>query len=474
MKHMKKQMKKTSLFIILIGLMAMAGLPSPAQAQDITGSWHGKLKLPVGSLSIVFHIKQAPEGGYTATLDSPDQGAKGIPTEKTTFENSTLHIRIPTIGASYEGKLTEEGKITGTFTQGVALKLDLEKGEAPRPKRPQEPQPPFPYKSEEVKVRNEQDGIDLAGTLTLPAEGRNFPAVVLLTGSGPQNRDEELMGHKPFLVIADHLTRNGIAVLRCDDRGMGASQGDYASTANTGFARDAEAAIGYLRHRKEVDSRKVGIIGHSNGALIAFGIGAKDRELAFIVSLAGSAVRGDSLLLKQTETLSKLSGMPDAGWQNLKPILRERYTLLMQAGKTPEKLREELLAHVYSSMPQQQANEAVRKRAEAEAAAMTSPWFLEFLKHDPAADLKRVKCPLFALNGEKDAQVDAETNLNAIRLHTTEGGNKRVTMKAYPGLNHLFQHCTTGAVNEYAQIEETISPEVLKDITEWILGITAR
>lgn len=225
------------MLIAFIGFLIELTVPSHLSAQDISGTWHGKLSLPAGSLTIVFHIKHTEQGTYMTTLDSPDQGTKDIKTETTSFQDSTLTVQIPIIHASYKGKLNADQTITGTFTQGMPLPLNLTKGEFSGPKRPQEPQPPFPYKVEEVNVKNTQDGITLAGTLTLPEKGSKFPAVVLVTGSGAQNRDEEIMGHKPFLVISDYLTRNGIAVLRCDDRGTAASQGDYASATNEDFAK---------------------------------------------------------------------------------------------------------------------------------------------------------------------------------------------------------------------------------------------
>ena len=284
---MKKQFA-----LLLMGIL----VPVCIYSQDISGAWNGKLSLPTSSLTICFNL-QKTEQGYTSTCDSPDQGVKGIPTESTLFKDSVLTIQIPKIHASYKGKLGADNKIYGNFTQGIPLKLDLEKGESAKMNRPQEPQPPFPYKVEDITVENPQADIILAGTLTLPEQGSKFPAVVLVTGSGPQNRDEEIMGHKPFLVIADYLTRNGIAVLRCDDRGIGKSKGVYASATNEDFASDAEAAFQYLKSRKEINSKQIGIIGHSAGGTIAFMLAARNKEVAFIVSLAGATIQGDLSLI---------------------------------------------------------------------------------------------------------------------------------------------------------------------------------
>lgn len=417
---------KAARIVTLITGLVVAGVffSSPVSAQDISGTWHGKLSIPTGSLTIVFHISQTEQGTYVTTLDSPDQGANGVKTQTTSFNDSILTIQIPIIHASYKGKLDSNQTISGTFTQGMPIPLNLEKGEAGRPKRPQEPQPPFPYKSEEVIVRNEQDGINLA-------------------------------------------------VLRCDDRGTAASQGNHATATNEDFARDTEAAINYLRSRKEINAKKIGIIGHSAGGIIAFIVAKKDPSIAFVVSLAGAGVKGDSLMLKQVELISKSQGMPDAVWQGMKPSIRNRYAILQQTDKTPEELQKELYADITQTMsPEQLKDLNTIQQISAQINSMTSPWYLHFMRYDPAEDLKELKCPVLALNGEKDIQMDAAMNLTAIQERITGNGNTNVTIKAYPNLNHLFQTCEKGTLAEYGQLEETISPEVLKDIAEWILKQT--
>lgn len=444
-----------------------------ACAQDITGTWSDKITTSNATLTIVFHITQTDKG-YLSTLDSPDQGAMGLPTGTTTFTPPHLTIEIPALNASYNGELKEDGKIYGTFKQFLPYTLNLQKRETSAPKRPQEPQAPFPYKTEEVKFRNNQAGITLAGTLTIPQGKKEYPAIVLVTGSGPQNRNEEIMGHKPFLLIADYLTRRGIAVLRYDDRGTAASEGDFKSSTSENFATDAEAAIAYLRTRKEINSQQIGILGHSEGGSIAFMQAAKNKEVAFIISLAGVGVKGDSLMLKQAEAISKSQGMPDAMWQTQAPILRKRYALLTQ-DKTIEDLKKELYEDVTCTIPAaMQSNEAFKKQLESQLSIMTSPWYIYMMNLDPTADLKKIKCPVLALNGTSDIQVDAEMNLTAIENSIRSNGNKNVTTKRYPGLNHLFQHCKTCTVNEYGELEETFSEEVLKDITDWILEIATK
>lgn len=469
---MKRTINLSKLVFIISSFIGLA-VPSLLFSQDISGVWHGKLTLPSGgALTIVFRIDHTDKGGYITTLDSPDQGANNIKTSSTSFQDSILNVQVPGINASFKGKLNAAGNaIAGTFMQGMPLSLNLVKGEPSLPKHPQEPQPPFPYRSEEVSVRNEQDGITLAGTLTLPEKGNRFPAVVLVTGSGAQDRNEEIWGHKPFLLIADYLTRHGIAVLRCDDRGTAASQGDHANATNEDFAKDTEAMINFLRGRKEINAKKIGIIGHSCGGTIAFITAAKNPNIAFIVSLAGVAVRGDSLLVTQTEAGFKSKGMPDAVWQSMKPAFQHQYSVVLrQTDKSVDEIRKELYANATQPMsPEQLKDLNIVKQITAQINSITTPWFLHLMRYDPAEALKKIKCPVLALNGEKDIQVDAAMNLTAIQQITAENGNKNVTIKAYPQLNHLFQTCQLGTLEEYRQLEETMSPEVLKDMTEWIL-----
>ena len=436
--------------------------------QEITGKWTGKLSLPNGvKLTIVFHVTKT-NNSYSTLLDSPDQGAKGLPTASTTFENNTLQINIPNLNASYKGELRSDGKLYGTFTQGMAIPLNMEKGELIKTKRPQEPQPPYPYKAEDIKFRNDKAGINLAGTLSLPSTGAKHPAIILVTGSGAQNRDEELMGHKPFLVIADYLTREGFAILRYDDRGVDKSEGVQKNATSADFATDTEAALKYLKSRNDINPSKIGIIGHSEGGMIAFMLAAKSKDIAFIVSMAGPGFRIQDLMLKQAEMVMKSNGMTDVDWKTQEPALRDRYALLTQDMPAGE-LRQKLIDDVMKTIPENMRdNENAKTRVNAELDVMTSPWYIYYMKYDPINDLKNIKCPVFAINGEKDIQVPANLSLPAIEKAIKSNGNQNVKTKNYPGLNHLFQHCKTCKVDEYGDIEETISPEVLKDIKDWL------
>ncbi|MBO4825998.1 MAG: alpha/beta hydrolase [Prevotella sp.] len=416
-------MIKKHIITLLLALVALTGQAQVNPTTALLGDWSGKLNVGPVSLTLVLHLEQA-DGYVTATLDSPDQGAKGIPAFKEFLSDDSIAIKIENLRMTYRARL-KDGKLDGTFTQmGQSLPLVLTKGEIAKAKRPQCPQPPFPYETEEVTFRNETDGATLAGTLTWPVgydrQSKKKPVVVLLvTGSGQENRDEEIFEHKPFLVIADYLARQGIATLRYDDRATGKSVGGEVKNATTiDFMRDAAAGLQYLRSRKAFS--KVGLLGHSEGGCIAFLLGAK-KKTDFIVSLAGPGVKGDTLLVVQSNRILSLSGQP--------------------------------------------ANMTVEKYRQLEDSQQI-PWLRWFIDYDPSADISRTRCPVFALNGDRDCQVISSQNLTAIQ-HLLPKSKKNL-VKEYPGLNHLFQHCTTGLVAEYGQIEETISPEVLQDIAQWI------
>lgn len=411
-------MKKS--FIILFVLVALTGQAQVNSTTALLGSWSGKLKVGAMSLTIVLHLDQV-DGIVKVSLDSPDQGAKGIPASKEYLSDDSVAVKIVSLGATYRARL-KDGKLDGTFSQsGMSFPLEMSKGIA-EVKRPQMPKAPYPYETEEVTFRNEADGATLSGTLTWPVgyNKNQKPVMVLfVSGSGQQNRDEEVMNHKPFLVIADYLARQSIATLRYDDRATGKSVGGDVKNATTAdFSRDALAGIDFLRSKKAFS--KVGILGHSEGGSIAFMLGSQ-KKVDFIVSLAGPTVKGDTLLAAQSNRILSLSGQP--------------------ATMTVEKYRQTV-------------------------ATMNQPWLNWFNDYDPTNDIRQIRCPVFALNGDRDCQVISTLCLPALR-RLLQPSMKHL-IKEYPSLNHLFQHCTTGLPDEYSQIEETISPEVLQDIAQWI------
>ncbi len=393
---------------LMLGTVALL-TASTINAQNLNGSFIGKLNAGMAKLTIVLNI--ADDG--TATMESPDQTDQKIPATVDFLSADSVAVSISMLRASYQGRLVGD-ELQGTFRQsGFSFPLNLKAGTLER-RRPQAITGPLPYPTEEVTFRNERDSATLAGTLSVPAGAKTV--LIMVSGSGQQNRDEELMGHKPFAVIADYLARHGIATLRYDDRATGQSVGgDVANATSEDFARDAAAAINFLR--KDGRFKQVGVIGHSEGGLIAFMLSAQ-KKVDFIVSLAGPGVSGDSILLKQMQ-------MGGPAGQEL----------------TMEQVRETI-------------------------AAQNNAWLNFFMSYDPADNIRHTRCPVLALNGKKDVQVDAEMNLGALRQLLPK--NKKTCIKAYDGLNHLFQHCTTGMPDEYGQIEETFSEEVLQDIVEWI------
>lgn len=456
--------------ILLISLLASISL----SAQEITGQWNGALKVQGTQLRLVFNITKI-DNGVSSTMDSPDQGAKGIPTTTTSFENSILKITIASAKIEYEGTLGKDNVIVGTFKQGgqsFPMNLSKEKIEKEKLIRPQETINPYPYYSEDITFENKKAGISLAGTLTLPNKDGVFPVVILISGSGPQNRDEELLGHKPFLVLSDYLTKNGIAVLRYDDRGTALSKGDFKTATSADFATDVESAITYLKTRKEINKKKIGLIGHSEGGLIAPMVASKSKDVAFIVLLAGTGIQGDRILLLQQKLIGKASGVSDEDLQKSELENRKVFDIVNKSTNL-EKLNIDLTDFIKQTLkdnPNTEKPEGMNDDdfVKLQVKQIATPWMQYFIKYNPAPALEKVKCPVLAINGEKDLQVPPKENLEAIKKALTKGGNKKVTIKEFPNLNHLFQECKTGSPDEYATIEQTFSPIALTEILKWL------
>jgi alpha-beta hydrolase superfamily lysophospholipase len=449
----------TKIILILITVLSSFIM----RGQEISGKWNGVLKVQGTQLRVSFNVNKT-ENGYKATMDSPDQKVTGIPLEKTTFENSILKLEIPSAQISYLGTLNKDNIIVGTFTQGgQSFEMNLSKEEIQKQvfARPQEPQKPFPYYTEEVKFVNKTDHVTLAGTLSLPKKEGNFPAVILITGSGKQNRDEEMLRHKPFLVLSDYLTKKGIAVLRFDDRGAGESTGDYTKASTIDFTRDVQAGVDYLKTRKEINKSKIGLIGHSEGGVIAPMIAGNSKDIDFIVLLAAPGLRGDKLLLLQKEILERQFGVPESDIQKNQEIFKGAYEIILASAANDEKLKNNLSNYSQSKLDD--------KTAKSFAEQITNVWWYNFLRIDPAVALAKVKCPVLALNGSKDLQVPATINLETIKNALVKAGNKNVTIKELPDLNHLFQECKTGSPMEYDTIEQTFSPIALEEISNWLL-----
>jgi hypothetical protein len=438
-----------------------------ARAEDAAGDWAGVL---MGQLHIVVHITRAVDGKLSGILESVDQGDAKIPIDTIDATPDHLKFSIAAIGGGYDAQWDESKKQwTGTWTQGgTPLPLDLTRGtkaEAPKPKRPQEEAiaaSRLPYQDRSVTIDNAPAKVTLAGALTLPQGKGPFPAVVLISGSGPNTRDENVFDHKIFVVLADHLARQGIAVLRYDKRGVGKSTGDYAQATTVDFTSDAEAAATWLRAQPGIDARHVGLIGHSEGGLIAPAVAVNDPKVAFIVLMAGPGLPGDQLLLKQQALIGKASGIPDAALaQNLAVTAR---VFAAVKGATTEA---EAVAAAHAVLdPEVAKGTLARDRADASIRQVTSAWMRSFLASDPVPVLQKVRVPVLAINGSLDMQVPPAEDLAAIKAALE--ADKDVTVAELSGLNHLFQEAKTGAPSEYAAIEQTVSPLALKTVGDWI------
>lgn len=451
--------------------LAGVGLSDAQEAQPgagVAGHWVGTLSVPGMDLRLVFHIERDDSGNLAGTLDSPDQGAYGLRLSTVTEDDGAVVFAIASLGGRYDGRMSADGAaIDGQWAQGGAsFPLDLKRGtaEALVPERPQEPRPPFPYEAVEVDFDGGQAGVRLVGTLTIPSGNGPHPAVVLISGSGPQDRDETVFGHKPFWVLADYLTRRGIVVLRYDDRGVGASTGNFAVATMPDFASDALAAVAFLQSRAEVDPERIGLIGHSEGATVAPMAADRSDDIAFAVLLAGIGVNGRDLLIMQAKAINRASGVPEA--------------TIEQRSAVQQRLLDLVVAAADDSSAAEQARAILAEAgltgdaADAQIRALLSPWMKHFLVYDPIPEATRLSIPVLVLNGEKDTQVPPTENLLPIEAALRQAGNPDVTAEILPGLNHLFQTATTGAPTEYAGIEETFAPAALETIGDWIAART--
>jgi uncharacterized protein len=456
-----------------IPLSLVAGPPAARpKIEGLDGAWQGTLATGAGvRLRLAMRIETGAYG-TTGRLDSLDQVTYGIPLADIARQGAQVSFAVPSVGGAFEGALGADGSLTGTWTQGGAgLPLTFSRRPAGAPEarvgRPQTPRPPYPYQALEVAFDDVAGHARLAGTLTLPPGKGPFPAVVLIAGSGAHDRDETLFGHKPFLVLADHLTRRGVAVLRYDKRGVAASTGDYAGATSADFANDADAAVQLLAARHDIDRRRIGLIGHSEGGLIAPMVAARDPKVAFIVLMAGPGVDGADLLEAQQRRINEVMGL---GGDRLDQASAEEARMIgiVRDAGSPAEADARLRAEADATADRTGTPKSL---AEARAAELGSPWFRSFLAYDPAPALQRLRIPVLALIGSVDVQVPPDQNLPALRAALAD--DRRATVEELPGLNHLFQPATTGAPGEYAQIETTLAPVALDTITDWVLQTTS-
>lgn len=465
--------------IFLMALIPAAGSRSVAGVIDMDGKWEGRLSVQGVELRLVFRIERTEEETFRCSLDSPDQGAVGLPVEEITLDGDSLHVNMIALRAEYHGLYDwEKNCFEGEWRQsGGSFPLIFKKtSEESKILRPQTPKAPYPYIEKEVTFKGSTMDETLAGTLTMPGEGSGFPAVVLISGSGQQDRDETIFGHKPFLVLADHLTRKGIAVLRYDDRGVGGSSGDVSHATSEDFAGDVAGAIQYLRNRPQIDADKIGLIGHSEGGIIAPIVASRRPDVAFIVMMAGTGIKGSEVLLLQTEAILRAGGLEDdllAKILHQKKIEIEIFRREADNGKAIEQMIEASTGYLsnYTESELEKTGFS-REMIEQTANIYATPWFRFFMTFDPSEVLEKIRCPVLAINGSLDLQVLPSENLARIKEALEKGNHPDFTLVELPGLNHLFQTCRTGSPDEYADIEETISPSALEAISDWILKKT--
>lgn len=474
-------------FSFVLGVLVLV---APLRAQESSPPaeprhWKGAIELP-GGMSLDFTIVLPAEG--SGTISIPMQGAKDVPLSSTSVEGKSLRFVLAPPGApeaahaKFDLTIAEDGQsATGTLNQmGHSLPVKMERITGAQvadtePKRPQTPKPPFPYDEREITFVSQSGGVTLAGTLTVPKEPAppaGHPTVILITGSGAQDRNESLLGHQPFFVLADHLSRHGIAVLRCDDRGVGGSTGNVMLSTSADFAEDVLSAIEEVKNQPGIDPGRIGLLGHSEGGIIAPMVAAQSPDVKFVVMLAGTGLPGKDILRLQSEALLRSEGKVDeealaaaskAHTETMDMVLREA-----PPEEVKPKIAELAALQIKAAGAPAIDDDAMNQVVEQQYASITSPWMRSFLALDPRDSLRKVRAPVLALIGERDVQVPARANLPEIEAALKEAGNPDATVAELPGLNHLFQTCTTGAFSEYAEIEETISPAALDTITLWI------
>lgn len=462
--------------VILVSLLSMV-VCAQRNAAKVTGTWEGKINVGV-TLRIVFHFKDSL-GMLTGTTDSPDQGITGIPCANIITRNDSLLLDVPEFKGRYAGRFLNDTTIQGRLTQTVGIDLVLTKvKKATALNRPQTPRPPFPYKSEEVTYRNRDNTITYGATISIPRGKGPFPAVLLITGSGAQNRDEEIFEHKPFAVIADHLAREGYLVMRVDDRGVGKTTGNFATATTADFMQDAGIGLDYLKKRKETDARHLGIIGHSEGGMIAPMLAAARSDIDFIILLAAPGDKIAKLMEDQNKAVLLSRGFTTEVANSYGHLYREMIAVLSGAGDTTE--AEQKLHNIVSAWRTSTPKGTVmgttgittdstqRLFVKAFASSLGTPWYKYFLNFDPQVYLSRVKCKVLALNGDKDLQVISSSNLAAIRQALSQSGSRNYEVKELPGLNHLFQSCKKCTLAEYGELKESFSPAALNVMTGWL------
>lgn len=466
-------------FLITILAFALFNFASFSQAEKFTGNWYGTLNVGV-ELKIVFHISQTENGSFVSTADSPDQSAFGLKCDTTFIKNDEIKIEMKMMGASYSGKLTNDSVISGNFFQRIDIPLTLTKKTNPKTairKRPQTPQPPFAYKSEDISYTNKEKSIQFGATITIPEGKGPFPAIVLISGSGPQNRNCDILGHQLFSVLADHFTNKGFIVLRYDERGIAKSTGRFSDATTADFANDASAGVDYLLSRPEVDKNKIGLIGHSEGGIVAPMVASQRNDINFIVLLAAPGIPVLTMMAEQNEAIAFNNGASEVAAKEFGLLYKRVIPTIASAKDSLYALQEStILIENWAKGKDKELLSALnlvtaKKRFEyvyTLVSQIRTKWFQYFLNISPAVYLEQLKCKVLALNGDKDIQVISSSNLAGISKALKNSKAKKYEIKELNGLNHLFQHCTSCTVNEYAENKETFSPDALLIISNWL------
>lgn len=458
--------------IIVFAIVVTMSIVS-AFSQDISGDWNGEAKRGEKLITFVFKIEKE-NSKYSSTMSVPTFRVSGIKPSTTTFIDGKLIIDGSNVGMRYEGVFKKETQqFEGTYKEGgIELVLNLKRGtvKVTASKRPQEPVKPYPYYEEEVAFENTEAKIELAGTLTLPTKNGKFPVVILISGSGPQDRDESFMGHKPFLVLSDYLTKQGIGVLRFDDRGNGESTGDFGNATTEDFSKDVLSAITYLKTRNDVDIKNIGLIGHSEGGIIAPLVANNSKDVAFMVLLASTGISGTELSVMQSKTLRQFPVKDEIAYEKN----TRKAIALVTSNKSDLEIKNELTTHYNAfikpiltslNVPEEKINLFI----ESQLKTSLKPWSRYFLQYNPADEIEKLQIPVMSLNGSKDSQVNAKINQEGIRKALIKGENEDYKILELENLNHFFQECETGKMDEYRKIEQTFSPTALKEISNWIL-----
>lgn len=444
-------------------------------SQDIAGAWNGTVKIGEGKeISFIFTIGNV-ENKHVTEISIPTQRVTGLKPQNTSYKDGVLIIDGANLGIKYEGSFNKDlQQFEGHFTEGAnTLPLNLKRGKIEKEtavNRPQEPVKPYPYLEEEVVFENNEASVSLSGTLTLPNKKGKFPVVVLISGSGPQDRDETVANHKPFWILADYLTRQGIAVLRFDDRGVGKSTGNFSDATTADFSTDVISAVNYLKSRADIDTNNIGLIGHSEGGIIAPLAANQTKDVSFLVLLASTGIPGSEISLIQATTMRPFPVPDEAAYEQ---AIRKAIAIAA-SNKELSVIKSELAEHYNATIapiltPLVGDEAKVAQIITGLIETRTTPWIRYFYNYNPATEIEKLSIPVLSLNGTNDTQVLAEINQKGIEDALIKGKNKDYRVLQLEGLNHFFQESKTGKMEEYSSIEQTFSPKAMEEISNWVL-----